>query len=267
MSAVPQIMEDDANVTTHRSDDRNQSAPRVAPAPSDRTIGSEAADHLTVVFDLDGTLVDTAPDLVGAAHHVMVQLGLPPTPADQLRPWISYGAQRMIEEAMRPHGLDPADHGGAELLEAFLAHYIANIAAESRPFPHVISALTELRAAGIKLGVCTNKRTDLAHALLDALEMTAMFDAIAGRGTFPVHKPDPAHLTGTIEMAGGSLTRAIMVGDSDVDVATARAANVPVIAVTFGYSQLLIAETKPDMLIESYAAFVEDVARLAHTLA
>ncbi len=216
----------------------------------------------TIVFDLDGTLVDTAPDLVGATNHALADLGLPPCPAAELRPWISFGARRMIVEALRHarHGGDDAEVD--RLLALFLDWYEANIALASRPFPGALEALDVLTAGGARLAICTNKREGLTLKLLGELGLTSRFHAIVGRDTLPVSKPDPGHLTGTIARAGGSLTRAVMVGDSGVDIATARAARVPVIAVTFGYSETPVRDLSPDVAIDHYGDLVTHVSAL-----
>ena len=132
-----------------------------------------------------------------------------------------------------------------ELLERFLAFYSRNIAQESRPFDGVVAELDRLRALGITLAVCTNKREELSRSLLHELRLTSYFAAIAGRDTFPVSKPHPDHLIGAIRLAGGDPGRAIMIGDSAVDIAAARAAEVPVIGVSFGYTETPVREPRP----------------------
>jgi phosphoglycolate phosphatase len=193
---------------------------------------------LTIVFDLDGTLVDTAPDLVGATNHALADLGLGPVNAAVLRPYISHGARRMIVEALRHAAHDPGEARVDALLTRFLSHYEANIARESRPFDGAIAALDTLANTGARLAVCTNKREKLSRLLLDALSLSPYFDFVAGRDTFEVCKPHPDHLAGAVRGAGGDPASAVMVGDTIVDMETARAAGVPGIAVTFGYSDL-----------------------------
>lgn len=207
---------------------------------------------VTLVFDLDGTLVDTAPDLVGAANHVLTGLALAPLPAAALRPWISFGARRMIVEALASHGVARDEATIDLLLASFLDHYVANIAAASRPFPGAVAALDRLLARGATLAVCTNKRHALAVQLLDALALSPRFGAIAGRDTFPVSKPHPDHLLGAVAMAGGDPARTVLIGDSAVDVATARAARVPIVGVSFGYTDTPMHALRPDALIDHY---------------
>ncbi len=217
---------------------------------------------LTLVFDLDGTLVDTAPDLVGATNHVLANLGAEPLPDTLLRPWISYGARRMVVEALGIRRLSQTDAEIDRQIERFLAYYTENISRESRPFPGTLRALDQLADLGATLAVCTNKRESLSRLLLDRLNMTSRFKAIAGRDTFPVCKPDPRHLTGAIALAAGDKRRAVMIGDSGIDIATAKAAGVPVVAVSFGYTERHVREFDPDMVIDHYDELVQAIARV-----
>jgi phosphoglycolate phosphatase len=198
---------------------------------------------LTVVFDLDGTLVDTAPDLVDTLNQVFAREGLPPVPYDEARNMIGGGARRMIERGLQ---LEKRAFTGADLdrlFADFIAHYGEHIADRSRPFPGLEAALDRLAADRCRLAVCTNKLEFLSRRLLDALGMSGRFAAICGQDTFGIQKPDPEILRRTIARAGGETAYAIMVGDSASDVSAARAAGVPVIAVDFGYT-----ETPPDQL-------------------
>jgi phosphoglycolate phosphatase len=187
----------------------------------------------TIVFDLDGTLVNTAPDLINALNDVLTRHGHAAVTAEAVRASVGLGARVMIEEALRRSGVTDDVDG---MLAEFLIHYEANIARESRPFPGAVAALEALASGGARLAVRTNKREYLSRRLLQALEPEGYFSAIAGPDTFAVAKPDPGHLTGVIALAGGTPSRAVMVGDSAVDVRTAKAASVPVILVSFGYA-------------------------------
>lgn len=218
--------------------------------------------NATIVFDLDGTLVDTAPDLIGATNHALASIGVAPVEGAALRPWISYGARRMVEEALAARGriLDSADvdrlHG------IFLDYYERNIATESRPYSGAEAVLADLLEGGARLAICTNKREGLSLALLEALGLSARFAAVAGRDTFAVHKPHPDHLIGVIGLAGGEVSRAVMVGDSGVDVEAARNARVPVVGVTFGYTATPMSALGPDALISHYRELPAALARL-----
>ena len=217
---------------------------------------------MTLVFDLDGTLVDTAPDLIAAANHVMASLGRPPGDPATLRPAASHGALAMIRAAIGPEATAWPEDQLYPLFDAFIAHYDANIALHSRPYPGLIAALDRATAHGHTLAVCTNKREHLARKLLTELGLVDRFAAIAGRDTFPVYKPDPIHLTSTIAAASGVPHHAVMIGDSGVDVATAKAANIPVIAVSFGYSDPHVATFAPDHLIHHYDELHAKLAEL-----
>ncbi len=211
----------------------------------------------TIVFDLDGTLVDTAPDLIRATDHCLSSIGLGPSNAAKLRDSVSFGARRMITDALSSaaHAL-PAPTSDAEidrLHGLFLDHYKANIAHSSRPYPLAMETLRTLRGTGARLAVCTNKQEPLARSLLSALAMEDLFDAIAGFETFPVAKPHPGHILLTVELAGGDPRRAIMVGDSENDVKAARAAGLPVIGYLHGYSGIPMREMVPDALFSSYS--------------
>ncbi len=214
-----------------------------------------ARPKLTLVFDLDGTLIDTAPDLIRATNHTLSLRGLAPLPPATLRSEISFGARYMIARALTLSGIAVEDAELDDLLERFLVYYADNIAVESRPFPGLAEVLETCRRDGITLAVCTNKREGLSRLLLDKLGLAQLFRTIAGRDTFEVCKPHPDHLLKTIERAGGEARHAIMVGDSEVDVATAKAAAVPVIGVTFGYTRVPVTELGTDAVIDHYGEF------------
>jgi phosphoglycolate phosphatase len=208
---------------------------------------------LTIVFDLDGTLIDTAPDLVDTLNLILKQEGLQPVPFDKGRNLIGGGAKGMIARALEAEGRSRPPAELDRLYTAFIAHYAAHIADRSRPFPHLEATLDQLSATGHRLAVCTNKLEWLSRRLLDTLQLTGRFAAICGQDTFGIQKPDPEVLRLTIRRAGGEAAQAIMVGDSGTDVRTARAARVPVIAVDFGYSDVPIATLQPDRIISSFA--------------
>ena len=216
-----------------------------------------------IVFDLDGTLADTAPDLIGTLNVVLARESLPPIPLDQARDLIGAGARALIERGMASAGREPTPERLEELFRFFLAHYGEHLLEESRLYPGVLEALDRLEADGFPLAVCTNKVEAHALKLLDGLGVAERFAAITGRDTFPYFKPDPRHLTLTVERAGGQPDRAVMVGDSRTDIATARAANLPVVAVTFGYTDTPVEELGPDRVIEHFDELFEAVAAVA----
>ncbi|MCT8266593.1 phosphoglycolate phosphatase [Afifella sp. JA880] len=219
-----------------------------------------------IVFDLDGTLVDTAPDLLATLDHILGRHGLPPAPRERIMPCISRGARAMIEEGLKLSGRKVAPKELDRLLEVFLAHYEEHICVESRPFPGLVSTLDTLEAEGWSFAVCTNKRVGMSKLLLDQLGLLNRFRAVLGADSVAKRKPDPAHLLETIEAAGGKPDAALMVGDSAADIAAARAAFVPVIGVPFGYTTKPMAELRPDVIIDSYSQLTPALAaRLLET--
>ena len=220
---------------------------------------------LTVVFDLDGTLIDTAPDLINACNHVMAGAGLGPVPDAVLRPCISFGSRLMIQRGLEHHGHAVPTLEIDTMWQAFLAYYADNIAVDSQPYPHIREVLANLAERGVRLAVCTNKLQGLSNKLLDTLGLSKSFAAICGRDTFAVCKPHPDHLRGTIARAGGDPAGSVMVGDSDTDVETAKAAGIPFIGVSFGYTDVPMRDLKPDILIDHYSEFDAALGRLRRT--
>src|SRR6266404_3556031 len=203
----------------------------------------------TVVFDLDGTLVDTAPDLINALNFVLAREGLPPVALHSARNMIGAGARRLIERGLELEGRTAGFEDITRLTNDFIDHYAAHIADVSRPFEVLETALDDLAARGYCFAVCNNKLEWLSKLLLDQLGLSSRFSAICGADTFGVSKPDPAILQQTIARAGGQLSSTVMVGDAGPDIGVARRAGVPVIGVGFGYTDVPIAELKPDRLI------------------
>jgi phosphoglycolate phosphatase len=228
----------------------------ISPSPN-------ALSDWTIAFDLDGTLVETAPDLIGALNIVLVEQGLPPAPVAAARVLVGRGARKLIEHGFAAAGreLSPADVPG--LVERFIEAYKVRIADESHVFPGLIPALEDLAALGARLCVCTNKRTDLSMALLDALDLTPRFVAVVGADLAPKAKPDPSHFLAAIAAAGGDPARAMMVGDSANDVDAAKAAGAPVIAVSFGYTAVSASDLGADAVIDSFT----DLVHVAQSLA
>src|SRR6202162_2120354 len=179
----------------------------------------------TVVFDLDGTLVDTAPELIIA------------------------GVRRLLERGLEVDGRHASVEDINRLTDDFIEYYAAHIADASRPFDGLESALDDLEARGYRFAVCTNKLEWLSKLLLDRLGLSSRFSAICGADNFGIAKPDPAILQQTVARAGGDISCAIMVGDAGPDIGVARRAGIPVIGVAFGYTEVPIADLKPDRLI------------------
>lgn len=215
-----------------------------------------------IAFDLDGTLVDTAPDLIGTLNQILAEHGHDGLPLESARHVVGHGARAMLALGFDAVGETLAPERMDRLFEHFIELYVGRIAVASRPFPGAIEALDELEAGGARLVVCTNKRTDLSLTLLGELDLARRFAAIVGPDLAGAYKPDPKHLAYAVEAAGGSLERALMVGDATTDTGVARAAGVPVIGVSFGYSDVPIAELDADALIDHFGELPATARRL-----
>lgn len=221
-----------------------------------------------IVFDLDGTLVDTAPDLITSLNHTIATLGLAPVGYEDITHLVGQGAQAMIQRAcaMRGHPLD--GHDLPPLLQTFIGFYESTMPGQSKPFPGLLPAMDALRRDGFNLAVCTNKLEALANRLLDALNLSQYFDVVTGGDTFTVRKPDPQHLLGTIARAGGDVHRTIMIGDSVNDILAAKNADVASIVVPFGYSDVPIAQLGATRMMTDFEeltpAFAHEVLAAHH---
>lgn len=216
-----------------------------------------------IVFDLDGTLVETAPDLLASMNHALSHVGIAPIRDDRFRNYVGLGARVMLERAYEASGQSATRETLDDLMAHFLDYYLDTMPGASHPYDQVLETIAAFRAEGYLAAVCTNKLEASAVRLLQKLGIADLFAAICGQDTFPVRKPDPAHLTGTIDMAGGDRRCALMIGDSNTDILTARAAGIPVVAVDFGYTEIPVVELGPDKVISHYSEL--DIA-LARTL-
>ena len=208
--------------------------------------------HPIVVFDLDGTLADTAGDLIATLNVILATENLPPVPLEQARELIGAGAKALIERGFlaNERTLTPERHD--ELFDAFITHYGNNLRVHSVLFDGVETALDRLESEGWCFAVCTNKIEKHSVKLLELFGIAHRFKAICGRDTFPTYKPDPGHLLMTIKKAGGDPLRAIMVGDSRTDIDTAKAAGIPSIGVPFGYTDTPMRALDPDIVIDHF---------------
>ena len=214
------------------------------------------------VFDLDGTLAETAGDLIGTLNVLLGREGLPDLPLAEAREMIGAGAKALIRRGFEAAGrpLAPAKH--ESLFLDFLEHYGAHLCDRSHLYPGVVAALDALEADGFRLAVCTNKVEAHAVDLLGLLGIADRFSAICGRATFPYSKPDPRHITLTIARAEGDPARAVMVGDSRADIDAAKAAGIPVVAVTFGYTDTPVEQLGPDRVITHFSELAGAVEAL-----
>lgn len=214
-----------------------------------------------LIFDLDGTLVDTAPDLVESLNHALASAGVEPAERDAIGFHVGMGGRAMIERAyaLRSRQLSPEEL--ERLAAVFLAHYADRIPGGSQPYPGVVEAIEAHRADGFIVGICTNKPEALALRLIEALGLSQHFSAICGADTFPFRKPDPRHLLETLARAGGVANQTLMMGDSRTDINTAKAAGIPVVAVDFGYTDRPVAEYEPTLVISDYRTLTPALSR------
>ncbi len=214
-----------------------------------------------VVFDLDGTLAETAPDIMRVLNVILVREGLAALPLERARELVGAGARALIERGFKVSGraLDAATLD--RLFQDFLAIYAEDTASNSYLFDGVLGALDTLAADGYALAVCTNKPILHTRLILAHFGIAERFAAVAGRDSFPFFKPDPRHLTLTIEAANADPKRAVMIGDSRTDIATARSAGIPSICVPFGYSDAPIETLEPDFVIQHFDELPEAVER------
>jgi phosphoglycolate phosphatase len=212
-----------------------------------------------VAFDLDGTLADTAPDLAAALNHALTRLGRPTVPIESVRHLVGHGARALLRKGLATSG-DAPETLVEEGFPFFLDHYAAHICEGTVVYPGLDDALDALKARGVKLALCTNKQEGLTRPLIDAIGWTGRFDAIVGGDTLPVRKPDPAPLREAIARGGGG--RAAFVGDSITDADTAKAAGVPFVAVSFGFSDRPPEQLGADALIHSYTELIPALERL-----
>lgn len=218
----------------------------------------------TLIFDLDGTLADTAPDLLGATNAVLAARGRPRLDLDHLRHMVGFGAVALITQAMEASGAPVAPAEMPPLIEIFLAHYRSHIADGTRLFPRVAETLTALSAQGARLGVLTNKPQDLTELLLPRLNLDGIFTSVYGAGRKPYTKPDPRifHdvVADTAKEGGGA---AVMIGDSITDLNTARAAGALCILMSYGFTPVPAAQLGADMVLDDFAQLPQALRELS----
>jgi phosphoglycolate phosphatase len=203
-----------------------------------------------LVFDLDGTLIDSVPDLQAALNEVLRELGKPPLPQDMVRGMIGDGTAALVARGLAASQV-PAD-ALAECLPRFLALYEADPVSRTRPYPGVPQVLANLAAEGRRLAICTNKPQKATLAVLSGLGLDGLFSAVVGGDVLPVKKPDPGHVIGAITALAATIDEAVMIGDSENDVAAAQAAGVPVVLVRYGYARVPLADLAADIQIDDF---------------
>ncbi|MGL4294945.1 MAG: HAD-IA family hydrolase [Aestuariivirga sp.] len=205
-----------------------------------------------VIFDLDGTLVDTAPDLMRATNHVLEAIGRRPITMDEVRVFVGHGARALLTRGLAATGGLPENYDVEPDYRRFVDFYAANIAGGSLPFPGTVALLDRLKAENIAMGVCTNKLEGLSLRLLEELDLLKYFGSVVGPDTIGIAKPDPRPFHESVARLGRKNPRAIMIGDSETDILTARNAGVPVIGVPFGYTPQHVSAFGPDRVIGHY---------------
>lgn len=212
----------------------------------------------TILFDLDGTLVDSAPDLADALDALLAERGHAPLGLEHTRQLIGHGVAELVRKGLQVRGEALDAPSLASAIQGFLGHYTPNLSRRSDPYPHTVETLTELVSEGWRLVVCTNKLEASARKLLSDHGLLRFFALVAGPDTLGVAKPDPAHLLQCIPDGGP----AIMIGDSEPDILAAKAAHLPVIAVAWGYAQRPVADMTPDAVAQSMQDITALVAQL-----
>ncbi len=216
------------------------------------------------VFDLDGTLIDSLPDLAIALNRLLRQENCAELPHAEVRQMIGDGAMRLVERAFAARGIELGRQAPA-FVERFLALYEGNAAANTQPWPGVRRALETLTAQGWQLAVCTNKPYRPSMEILAALGLSQLFTTVVGGDSLAFKKPDPRHLEGTLAAMAARSETAVMVGDSQNDALAARAIGVPVVLVTFGYTRVPVTELGADLLVDSFDELVPALSRLSGT--
>jgi phosphoglycolate phosphatase len=213
-----------------------------------------------LVFDLDGTLVDTVPDLAAALNEMLRERARAPLSTAQVRRMVGDGVAALVARALAARDLEPEEL--AHALPRFLELYEANVARLSRPYEGVRETLAALRRRGYATAVATNKPQRASEKLLEELRLAALFDAVAGGDRFPVRKPDPGHLLGLIALIGGSVLRAAMIGDNENDLKAARAAHLPVVLMGYGYARSAPQSLGADALLDEFSQLPAALQRL-----
>ncbi len=205
-----------------------------------------------LIFDLDGTLVDTAPDLMGATNYALSLIGRRAISMTEVRHMVGHGARSLVERGVAATGENVDEATITMMHRALLDYYADHIADDSLIFDGLLEVLHKARETGLKLGVCTNKVEHLSHKLLAELKMADFFGAVVGGDTLPIMKPDPAPYREVARLLGVDAARTMMFGDSETDIRTAQNTGVPVVAVTFGYTPQPVATYNPTHVISHY---------------
>jgi len=224
---------------------------------------------LTIIFDLDGTLVDTAPDLMSAHNHVMKKYGYTTKSTEDIRKLVGKGTKSLIGrsvwgQAKKEFSKIDDDGIKKEMVTEFINYYSKNIANESKLINGALNFLKWCKKNNISMGVCTNKQDYLAVDLLKKISVYNYFEYVAGSNTFDYCKPDPRHLTSVIEIMQGDLNKSLMIGDSETDSSTAKAANIPFVLLENGYTEKKVNEIPHDHLIKDFTEIENIISPYIH---
>jgi phosphoglycolate phosphatase len=214
------------------------------------------AEARSILFDLDGTLIDSAPAAGAALNGVLADEGLETLSAEKFQGLLGGGLAWMMENALKIYGETADDERMQRLCGRFVDHYVNDIALHTVVYPGVVEALEILRLRGIGLGICTNKPASTGLPSLRELDLERYFDAISYGDSYAFKKPDPRHVTATLDQMGCDKSGAVFVGDSKWDIAAARNAGIPVIAVSYGYSGEDLGALAPDAIIDGFDNFI-----------
>lgn len=221
-------------------------------------------ENTTIVFDLDGTLIDSAPDVCRALNRTLVPYGRRSHDVNETKEYLGQGARVLMEMALRKTGAVPTEDEIDHLTSVFLTDYAANPVVDSVIFPGVIDAITELKNRGAKLAICTNKPSITTAPVLEALGLDPYFDAIVCPDHVENRKPHGDHVRAAVRAVGGDLAQSVMVGDSENDIGAAINAGVPSVAVTFGYAHCPHDELGADALIDHFDMLIETIETIFH---
>jgi len=221
---------------------------------------------LILLFDLDGTLVDTAPDLVIAHNHVMKKFGLPTKSPNEIKALVGMGARTMMSKVLWNSAKEELKKITQKnikdlMVKEFISFYGNNILVESKLIDGVKDFLIWCKENNISMGVCTNKQEHLAIDLLKKIKINSYFEYVAGSNTFDYCKPDPRHLTSVVEIMDGDLKKTVMIGDSEVDSKSAENASLPFVLLKDGYTNIKVSEMKYDHLIKDFIGLEKIIIR------
>lgn len=219
-----------------------------------------------IIFDLDGTLANTGPDLMGTLNRIVAPHGISPMSLETINYVLGQGARAMIERSFDLAGKKLSKELQDKLLEDFLADYAENICVESHLYDGVLEAMNSLESVGFTFSICTNKSESMARLLLQELGVLERFSSLTGGDTFGFRKPDARHLVKTAELAGKTISDAIMIGDSKADIGAARNAAIPSIAVSFGYSDLPVQELGATRIIHEFSKLPDAVKSIVSSV-